>query len=262
MLIARKGPRAWRNVNDLVLDHRHDQFVVCPHHPDRLRRPSPRPGSFDADVLQRAFTWNVFRTLELLPPAFWLRRLQARLQSLPTREAAPQIVRVELWRELPQPPARRLIDPDHGRDVADVLIETEQAVWTLMVVGDEMSRLEGDAGASDPIARLIDAGSWFAGTRDYYFGLLVLNPERAPLATALVQRYGRSKNSLSLRSGSRGEALGNVRGVGLAGWTDLAAILEDCEHTQTLADIERALAHNALTWLAGVGIAPVTERSI
>ena len=146
--------------------------------------------------------------------------------------------------------------------MADVLIETEHAVWTLMVVGDDMSRLEGDAGASDPIARLIDAGSWFAGTRDYYFGLLVLNPERAPLATALVQRYGRSKNSLALRSGSRGEALGNVRGVGLAGWTDLAAILEDCEHTQTLADIERALALNALTWLAGVGIAPVTERSI
>jgi hypothetical protein len=29
-----------------------------------------------------------------------------------------------------------------------------------------------------------------------------------------------------------------------------------------LADIERALARNALTWLAGVGIVPVTERSI
>ena len=93
--------------------------------------------------------------------------------------------------------------PDHGGDVADVLIETEHAVWTLMVVGDDMSRLEGEPSASDPIARLIDAGSWFAGTRDYYFGLLVFNPERAPLATALVQRYGRSKNSLTLRSGSR-----------------------------------------------------------
>ena len=134
-------------------------------------------------------------------------------------------MRVELWRELPQPPARRLIDPDHGRDAADVLIETEHAVWTLMVVGDDISRLQGDAGASDPIARLIDAGSWFAGTRDCYFGLLVSNPERAPLATALVQRYGRSKNSLTLRSGSRDGKLGNVRGVGLAGWTDLAAIL-------------------------------------
>ena len=82
MLIARKRPHASLDVND-VLGHGHEQFVVCPHHPDRLRRPSPRPGAFDADVLQRAFTWNVFRTLELLPPAFWLRRLQARLQNLP-----------------------------------------------------------------------------------------------------------------------------------------------------------------------------------
>jgi hypothetical protein len=203
----------------------------------------------------------VFRTLELLPPAFWLRRLQARLQHVPTLEAAPQIVRVELWRELPQPPARRLIDPDHNRDVADVLIETEDAVWTLIVAGDDMDPLEGEPSASDRIARIIDAGSWFARTRDYYFGLLVLNPERAPLATALVQRYGRSQNSLTLRSGSRDGALRNVRGVGLAGWTDLAAILEDCQDNLGLADIERALARNALTWLGRVGIEPAAEPS-
>ena len=46
----------------------------------------------------------------------------------------------------------------------------------------------------------------------------------------------------------------NVRGVGLTRWADLAAILEDCEQSQVLSDIERALARNALTWLAGVGM--------
>ena len=107
---------------------------------------------------------------------------------------------------------------------------------------------------SDPVARLIDAGSWLAGTRDYYFGLIVFDPERAPIAAALVQRYGRSRDSLSLRSGSRAGAMANVRGIGLARWTDLAAILQDCEHARVLTDIERALARNALTWLAGVGI--------
>jgi hypothetical protein len=262
MPIAMKRLRMWRNVKDVVLDDIHEQFVICPHHPDRLRRPSPRPEILHADTLEHALTWNVFRTLELLPPAFWLRRLQARLQSAQTLDSAPQIVRVELWRALCQPPSQRLIDPHQRDPVADILIETEHAVWTLMVMGDDASWHEGDAGASDPMARLIEAGSWLAGTRDYHFGVVVFEPNRSPITTAMVQRYGRSRNSLTLRSGPRAGAMANVRGVGLTRWTDLAAILQDCEHAQVLSDIERALARNALTWLARVGIVPAREPSI
>jgi hypothetical protein len=171
-----------------------------------------------------------------------------------------QIVRVGLWRALPLPPAQRLIDPDRTEPMADILIETEHAVWTLMVMRDD--GLEGTEAGNDPVARLIDAGSWLAGTRDYHFGLIVFDPERTPVAKALVQRYGRSENSLSLRSGARSGSLVNVRGVGLTRWADLAAILEDCEESQVLSDIERKLARNALTWLAGVGVVPTTERSI
>ena len=101
-----------------------------------------------------------------------------------------------------------------------------------------------------------------AGTRDYYFGFIVFDPERTPVAKALVQRYGRSKNSLLLRSGSRSRQKVNVRGIGLMCWADLAAILRDCEESRVLSDIERALAGNALTWLAEVGIVPTAERSI
>ena len=90
----------------------------------------------------------------------------------------------------------------------------------------------------------------------------MFDPERAPIAATLVQRYGRSRDSLFLRSGSRAGAMANVRSIGLARWTDLAAILQDCEHARVLTDIERALARNALTWLSGVGIVPVTERSV
>jgi hypothetical protein len=41
-----------------------------------------------------------------------------------------------------------------------------------------------------------------------------------------------------------------------------ADILRDCEESRVLSDIERALAGNALTWLAEVGIVPTAERSI
>jgi hypothetical protein len=260
MRIAMNRLRVRQKATDVVLDNTGDRLIVWPHHPDQLRRPASRLGAFHADNLQHALAWNVFRTLELLPPAFWLRRLQARLQSAQTLDAAPQIVRVELWRALPLPPAQRLIDPDRTEPMADILIETEHAVWTLMVRRDDW--VEHHGAGSDPVARLIDAGSWFAGTRDYHFGLIVFDPDRTPVAKALVQRYGRSENSLSLRSGSRSGSLVNVRGVGLTRWADVAAILRDCEQSQVLSGIERALARNALTWLAGVGIVPMAERSI
>jgi hypothetical protein len=251
--------RVWQRANDVVgLDNTRDRLIVWPHHPDQLRRPAARPGALDADNLQHALAWNVFRTLELLQPAFWLRRLQARLLSAQSLEAAPQIVRVGLWSALSLPPAQRLIDPDPTEPIADILIETEHAVWTLMVMRDD--GLEETEAESDPVARLIDAGSWLAGTRDYHFGLIVFDPERTPVAKALVQRYGRSENSLSLRSGSRSGPKVNVRGVGLMCWADLAAILRDCEESRVLSEIERALAGNALTWLVEVGIVPTAER--
>ena len=55
-----------------------EQIVIAPH-PDRLRRPAVRPGTVEKDRFHQTLLWNTFRTLELLPPAFWLRRLQARL---------------------------------------------------------------------------------------------------------------------------------------------------------------------------------------
>ena len=42
---------------------------------------------------------------------------------------------------------------------------------------DDTSWHAGDACGSDPVARLIDAGSWLAGTRDYHFGLIVFDPD-------------------------------------------------------------------------------------
>jgi hypothetical protein len=260
MRIAMIRLRVRQKATNVMFDDTRDRLIVWPHHPDQLRRPASRPGALHADNLQHDLAWNVFRTLELLPPAFWLRRLQARLQSAQTLDAAPQIVRVELWRALPLPPAQQLIDPDRTEPVADILIETEHAVWTLMVRRDDW--LERTEAGSDPVARLIDAGSWLAGTRDCHFGLIVFDPERTPVATALIQRYARSKNSLSLRSDPRSGPKVNVRGVGLMCWADLAAILRDSEESRVLSDIERALAGNVLTWLAEVGIVQTAERSI
>src|SRR5688572_7246808 len=84
-----------------------DRLVIAPYHPDRLRRPSASPGAIDDERFGQTFAWNVFRTLELLPPAFWLRRLQARLH-IEWFRAAPETVRVQLWPVLSLPPAHHL----------------------------------------------------------------------------------------------------------------------------------------------------------
>ena len=80
----------------------HDRFVIAAHHPDRLRRPPVCPTAPVAERMQQALLWNIFRTLELITPSFWLRRLHVRLTEEPTL-LPPQIVRVRLWPTLELP---------------------------------------------------------------------------------------------------------------------------------------------------------------
>ena len=233
--------------------------MIAPHHPDRLRRPAVRAGAVVDERFRHTLTWNVFRTFELLPPPFWLRRLHARLGggSFP---AAPQILQVHLWQELVLPPAQR-IDGIRPAVVVDVVIETEHAVWTLMICADDRTGcLEYDASGSDPAARAIDAGAWRAGTRPCYFGIIESPTSRTSVDT-LLQRYSRSRDSMEIRSGMRQGGLRNVRTVGVLRWTDLAAILRDCEEARVLTEIERAVARNARTWLERVGFPPEDGRN-
>lgn len=218
-----------------------NQIVIAAHHPDRLRRPPVRPGAAADDRFRQTLLWNIFRTFELLPPAFWLRRLYARLYR-GWWPPAPETVRVDLWRALTPPPTY-LLDGAQPRVMADAIIETEHAVCALV--------LDADA---ETAATLIDAASWHAGTRDCSFGVVAGSSQSRDAAATLVERYLRSRESLRLRSGSRRHLLSNVRGVGSLQWTDLAAILRECEDADVLAPIERELARNAGNWLARVDL--------
>ena len=149
-------------------------FVIAPHHPDRLRRLTPRIGAHAEDRFAQALTWNVFRTFELLSPAFWLRRFQVRANG-DVFSAAPQMARIALWETLPLPPVR-LIDGAREGAFVDVVIETEHAVWTLIVATDRGRWLDDD----QRIADVVDAGSWLAGAREHYCGVI----ERAAGAQA------------------------------------------------------------------------------
>ena len=231
-----------------------DFFEIRPHHPDRLRRPAGRPGRVRADVMAQAMTWTLFRTLELLPPAFWLRRFHARLQNAENLGRAPVTLGVSLWRTLPPSPGHAISGESSGV-LADVLIETEHLVWTLVTTfGADIVWPDKDAGGLDPVGRLIDAGSWYAGRREYYCGLIVRDPSDAERGTSLLQRYGGRTAAKSRFPASSAAAVPPVRGVGVARWQDLVEILGDCAGSSVLTEFDRALARRVLTWVEQAAI--------
>ena len=231
-----------------------NEFVIAPHHTDRLRRPAARLGAVDRDRFQQALTWNVFRTLELIAPVFWIRRLHLRLIG-DASPVAPQTVRVSLWHPLPLPPIQR-IDGACPDAVADVVIETEHAIWTLMVPTAE------DDGDDRKVAQVTDAGAWLAGAREHYCGIIDTQTTSTSFGGVLKRRYARSRESLALRSATRGTAAPVMTRLGAIEWSDLVTILEECREAQNLTAIERALARNAVEWLRHVGDGLMTKRSL
>lgn len=227
-----------------------ETFIIAPHHPDRLDRPQGRLGALERDRFQQALTWNVFRSLELIAPAFWLRRVHARMTG-EASPAPPQIMRVSLWRPLPLPPIHR-IDGARPDVVADVVLETEHAVWTLVVA------LEGNHAFDDVPAQIADAGAWLAGAREHYLGVIETRTSDVSFGGVLKRRYARSAESLELRSSARGPARPASTRFGVLEWRDLTAVLQECQEAESLTAIERALARNAVDWLRKVG----SERSI
>jgi len=165
----------------------------------------------------------------------------------------PQIARVHLWERLPLPPIQR-IDGERPDVVADVVIETEHVVWTLLA---ESAR--NDLIHSHLTAALVDAGAWFAGARQHFCGVLECSTVGTSPGSVLRTRYARSRDSARLRSATRGPATPARVQWGVIRWAELGSVLQDYCDASNLPAIERALARNALDWLIRVGIGPEVD---
>jgi hypothetical protein len=136
--------------------------------------------------------------------------------------------------------------------VADVVIETEHAVWTLVA-----QSARTDLTDSDQAAAVADAGAWFAGTRQHCCGVIESSATNRSLGSVLQSRYSRSRDSARLRSATRGPAAPIHVQWGAIQWSELTALLQDCSEAANLPPIERALARNALDWLTTVSVDPL-----
>lgn len=229
---------------DTLADH---ELLVVPHHFDRLRRPVDDPNTNARASFEQALTWNIFRTFELLPPPFWLRRLRARLQDTNPGMPAPTVARVSLWQALAPSPAQALT-ADATPVVADVLIETEFTVWALIsLVGRDINHAQD--GSPDMVARMIDAACWCAGARECSVGLIVSDPAHSPRAVSRVRHYARHRSHVVNVLAGYAEHVRKVGAIGVARWTDLAEILGDGAASDALTPVDRAIANRALEWI-------------
>ncbi len=217
------------------------RLIIWPHHRDTLQLPAT---DHRDPTSAEAMTWNMFRTMELMPPAFWLRRLNAFLGLVPPRPA-PVTATVRLWGRLPMPPGFGLSAGDTVS--ADVLIETEHTVWALIVCADgDIDSASWDCGI-DPVAMLAYAASWFAGRRECYVGVVVGSRRHAAQAVALIEKYQLSPTALRLRI-PRGHDPSNVLGFGFTSWECLIAILRDISRGDVIPSVERVIAQRTLEW--------------
>jgi|SRR5688572_6776030 len=229
------------------------EFILLDHHPDLSRRPDAKPGLIDTENRRAALTWNVFRTLELIAPAFWLRRFRARLDALTSLEPGDRSLSVRLWPVLATPAERWRQEPVG----LDALIETDTAVYWVMTLADSDLEL-GDTTLARPdaILRVIDAVSWYAGARDCYIALITSDWADTPISSGLIERYRGSRDMLLRRLPHRRDGLRNVRGIGRMTWRDVASIVQDCAGSDSLTDLERFAANRTGRWLDSLGIHP------
>jgi hypothetical protein len=200
-----------------------------------------------ADRVCAALTWNVFHTLRLIAPAFWMRRLRARLAGLDGLDHVPLAATITLWE--PRIPAVPAFGPP------DVFIETDHVVMALLTLYRRDWDRPTRAGAPfDPIGEVVNTVTTHAGVRDCYVGLVTTDGADSPRAVEAVERHA----GLRVRVGPPPVAREGITklGVGWTTWGDLAAILQDAARAAALDRLERDAARRTARWLASVGVTP------
>lgn len=198
-----------------------------------------------------AVSWNVFRSLRQLSPAIWLPELFEKAAfGIPPGGLSETTV--ELWKSAPPPPSL-LAEGDEGISEIDIVLENPR--WVCFIEAKYTSDIsEGTTTRPDrdQVLRNIDVGSFYAGTRDFYFALLVRNRNQSPKGMGAVERY-QNFQELRRRLPHREDGLHNLKAVSSLAWSDLAAVLNTAKSQLPNAD-EAVFAERALAWLGKRGI--------
>ena len=230
-----------------ISDDFRDNLIIDRYDPVFATMSASKLRQIRSENSEDAVTWNVFRSLRQIDPAFWLPELAQRGFQHADPPSADGAV-VSLWPSVEPPPAL-LAGGDEGKSEIDVAIQGPTWVWFIEAkYRSDISTATTTRPERDQVLRNIDVGSYYAGTRDFLFSLLVASPKASPLGAAAVARYRDFAETRALLRGHRPDGLANLRAVTLLTWSDMAAVLSDARDSVARID-ERHYADRALEWM-------------
>jgi len=227
----------------LAADYR-DNLIVDRYHPDLATMRGSKRERLRSENSEDALTWNVFQSLNQIDPGFWLPLLMQK--AFPEAELpAPQMVIQRLWQDVAPPPSLRLHQGDEGPSEIDVVIETERIVWFIEAkFKSDISTGTTNNPERDQITRNLDVGSWYAGARDFYLALLILDECKSARGVEVVKSMRRSLPRLAHRP----DGLKNARPPACLRWSQVAEVLRTCAERVPRED-ERPYAARAHAWM-------------
>jgi hypothetical protein len=236
-----------------IADDFRDNLIIDRYDPVFLPMRASKIRHLRSENSEDALTWNVFRSLLQISPQFWLKdlvRRGLRGASLPDDD-----VRITLWSSV-APPASLLASGAEGHSEIDVILESSDWVWFIEAkYKSDISPRTTVRSGRDQVIRNIDVGSQYAGDRDFYFSLLVLDAEYSPVGAERISQYTSLDSVREALAGHRTDGLVNLRAVTLLTWSQLAAVLSVAAHGAARLD-ERGYAERALAWLGAKGVVP------
>ena len=230
-------------------DHRDAfRFLVSPYHPDTLRYPVSAPVTTPSERLRHSLTWNVFKVLEQVAPAVWMRLLVARAVGLPDNyDSAPQIVKIACWPHLKAAPSSILRRGLVRSLPVDVIIDTDDTVVTVITPGPTglVDRILSET-AVDGLVNVAEATAWLAGTRSAYVSVVLPIESSGQEWIDRVRRRAARAHRVLLAEG-RGPA--NLKGMGAVTWPALHELLAEVEASPFIPDSERRWVRTTAHWM-------------
>jgi hypothetical protein len=160
---------------------------------------------------------------------------------------------VTLWQSV-SPPLSLVRLGDEGPSEADVILETPFWVWFMEAkYQSDISTGTTTRPDRDQVLRNIDVGSYYAGTRDFYFSLLIQSPERSPLGVKAVQSYADLSKPREILGPHRPDGLKNLKAVSVITWRMLSEVMMEAGVNARRSD-EKGYAERAIRWLEEKGL--------
>ncbi|GHH96877.1 hypothetical protein [Neobacillus kokaensis] len=199
-----------------IYDSYKDNIIIDKYNRVFLKMRAPKLEAIRSENSEDAVTWNIFRTLQKIDPELWLPKLfQASFRKL--RYDIVQDMKISLWKKF-TPPAG--VQNPEGPTEVDVMLENDHFVWFIEVkYKSDISMKTVHDNSRNQILRNIDIGSDYAGKKDFYFSLLILDEKYSPKGVQIIDSY---KNECL-------EAYGNLKEISLLKFEDLRNLFRFCE---------------------------------